>query len=238
MIFYYVRHGDPIYNPDSLTPLGQRQAEAVGRRLAMHGLDKIYSSPSIRAKLTATPACEMLKKDMTVLDWCDEGLAFREMIVEYEPGKRKWVFQHKATRELLASPEVRALGAKWYTHPAFENTLYEAGVKRVREEADKLMLSLGYRHDEERSGYIAEEPTNERVALFAHQGFGLLFLSSILDIPYNDFCTRFDIGLTGVTVIEFSAAKGGFCIPVVLQHSNDSHIYSDGLPTKYNNMYI
>ena len=33
MLFFYVRHGDPIYNPDSLTPLGQRQAEAVGKRL-------------------------------------------------------------------------------------------------------------------------------------------------------------------------------------------------------------
>ena len=29
MLFYYVRHGDPIYTPDSLTELGHRQAEAV-----------------------------------------------------------------------------------------------------------------------------------------------------------------------------------------------------------------
>ena len=31
MLLLYVRHGDPIYSPDSLTPLGERQAEAVGR---------------------------------------------------------------------------------------------------------------------------------------------------------------------------------------------------------------
>ena len=41
MILYYVRHGDPIYNPDSLTPLGQRQAEAVGKRLALYGIDEV-----------------------------------------------------------------------------------------------------------------------------------------------------------------------------------------------------
>jgi len=29
MILFYVRHGDPIYDPDSLTPLGKRQAEAL-----------------------------------------------------------------------------------------------------------------------------------------------------------------------------------------------------------------
>lgn len=28
MIFFYIRHGDPIYVPDSLTPLGMRQADA------------------------------------------------------------------------------------------------------------------------------------------------------------------------------------------------------------------
>lgn len=235
MILYYVRHGDPIYNPDSLTPLGHRQAEAVGRRFAVHGLDKIYSSPSVRARQTAMPTCEILKKDMVVLDWCCESLAWNDMTVEYEQGKLTWAFFHRPTRELFTSPEVRALGDKWYTYPAFENTRFEAGVKRVREEADKFMLSLGYRHDVLRSGYIAEEPTDERVALFAHQGFGLLFLSTILDIPYNDFSTRFDIGHTGVSVIEFSASKGGFCIPRLLQHSNDSHLYKEGLGTRYQN---
>ena len=29
MLLYIVRHGDPIYQPDSLTPLGERQAEAI-----------------------------------------------------------------------------------------------------------------------------------------------------------------------------------------------------------------
>ena len=212
MILYYVRHGDPIYNPDSLTPLGHRQAEAVGRRFAVHGLDKIYSSPSVRARQTAMPTCEILKKDMVVLDWCCESLAWNDMTVEYEQGKLTWAFFHRPTRELFTS-----------------------GVKRVREEADKFMLSLGYRHDALRSGYISEEPTDERVALFAHQGFGLLFLSTILDIPYNDFSTRFDIGHTGISVIEFSASKGGFCIPRLLQHSNDSHLYKEGLGTRYQN---
>ena len=61
MLLYYVRHGDPIYNPDQLTPLGQRQAEAIGKRLAVHGIDKIYSSTSTRAYQTALPLAEMLK---------------------------------------------------------------------------------------------------------------------------------------------------------------------------------
>ena len=62
MIFYYIRHGDPIYDPDSLTPLGRRQAEAAGKRLSVFGVDKIYASSSTRAIQTSQPTCEMLKK--------------------------------------------------------------------------------------------------------------------------------------------------------------------------------
>ena len=46
MLLFYIRHGDPIYNPDSLTPLGHRQAEAVAKRLALYGIDEIYASSS------------------------------------------------------------------------------------------------------------------------------------------------------------------------------------------------
>ena len=245
MIFYFIRHGDPIYDPDSLTPLGHRQAEAVGKRLSVYGIDKIYSSSSTRAMQTAQPTCEMLKKDMTVLDWCNEAIAWDEISVEYEKGKRTWCFQHKPTVDIFARKDVRALGKDFYKHELiannelYANTMFEEGLGRIQREADVLFLSLGYRHDEERGGYIAENPTNERVALFAHQGFGLAFLCCVLDIPYNDFCTRFDFGHSGMTVIEFSAQKGELCVPKILQLSNDSHLYKEGLATKYQNrIYI
>ena len=41
MLLFYIRHGDPIYNPDSLTPLGHRQAESVAKRLSMFGIDEM-----------------------------------------------------------------------------------------------------------------------------------------------------------------------------------------------------
>ena len=64
MLLFYVRHGDPIYSPDSLTPLGHEQAKALAKRLLPHGIDEIYSSPTKRAQLTATPIAELLKKEI------------------------------------------------------------------------------------------------------------------------------------------------------------------------------
>lgn len=53
MLFYFIRHGDPIYDPDSLTPLGHKQAEALAKRLCVYGLDEIYTSTSNREGLPA-----------------------------------------------------------------------------------------------------------------------------------------------------------------------------------------
>ena len=46
MIFFYIRHGDPIYNPDSLTPLGMRQADAIAKRLSLYGKNQEQNKPS------------------------------------------------------------------------------------------------------------------------------------------------------------------------------------------------
>ena len=60
MLLFYIRHGDPVYDPDSLTPLGLKQAEAVAKRLALFGIDEIYASN------THMPCNERLSKAKTM----------------------------------------------------------------------------------------------------------------------------------------------------------------------------
>ena len=234
MLFFYIRHADPIYNPDSLTPLGERQAEALAKRLYLYGIDKVYCSSSNRAMLTASPTCQLNKKELTVLDFANESHIWNELTVKREDGSKTWLFHDKETVDFLVSSEMRAYGLKWYEHPRFKDKGYDAGFERIRDESDKLFESLGYKHDRERNGYIPVAPTKERVALFAHQGFGIAFLSAVLDIPYPDFCTHFDLSHSSMTVINF-AGDNGLVVPKVLQLSNDSHLYKEGLATNYNN---
>ena len=42
MLFFYIRHGDPIYDPDSLTALGEKQADSLAKRLSVYGIDRIF----------------------------------------------------------------------------------------------------------------------------------------------------------------------------------------------------
>ena len=236
MIFYYIRHGDPIYNPDSLTELGKRQAEAVGKRLAQHGIDKIFASTSNRAILTATPLSEITKKEIVQLDFCNESHAWDDFAVPCANGNYTWAFTHNETLKLFTSKAISSLGDKWYEYEGFKDYNFKKGVERVNRETDALLLSLGYQHIREEGFYKAINHNNERVALFAHQGFGLAFLSSLLDIPYPQFSSRFDMSHTGVTVIEFKPMdKDGMVIPCVFSLSDLSHIHKENLPTRYNN---
>ncbi|MBQ8397877.1 MAG: histidine phosphatase family protein [Clostridia bacterium] len=236
MLFFYIRHGDPTYKPDELTPLGRRQAEAVAKRLALYGIDRIYSSTSNRAYETALPTAELLKKEVTQLDFCHEHHAYMEMSVINAEGKRTWAFGSPEYRRLFMQPDVLALGQQWYDHPAFaDHPTFKSSVGRVNGEVDALFATLGYEHDRATGTWRAAAPTEERIALFAHQGFGMSFLSSVLDIPYPLFATHFDMSHTGMTVIEFKD-HDGIAVPKVLTLANDSHLYREGLPTRYHNV--
>lgn len=234
MLIFYIRHGDPIYNPDSLTQLGHRQAEALSKRLALYGIDRIFSSTSNRAIETAIPISELVKKEIELLDFCNEDHAWHEFTVENGNGGLCWAFQDKNICRLFVGDEIKRLGEKWYEHPAISDYNFKSGVDRVNSEVDKWMQTLGYEHNRKDGLYRAVAPTNERIALFAHQGFGFAFLSSLLNIPYPQVATHFDMGHTGMTVIEFTATDD-IVIPKVLTLSDDSHIYREGLPTYYNN---
>ncbi|MBR5307741.1 MAG: histidine phosphatase family protein [Clostridia bacterium] len=234
MLFYYIRHGDPIYEPDSLTPLGLRQAEAVGKRLSQYGLDKIYTSTSERAVLTSKPTCEMLRMEAELLDFANETHAYRELTINRaSDGKKGWLFHSADGRQILTNPELRALGFKWYEHESIAKYNFAKGMERIADNADALFASLGYEHERYSGRYRAVSPNKKRVALFAHQGFGIAFLSLVLDIPYPYFALSFDMTHTGVTVIEFPD-DGEYSYPRILTYSDMSHIYREGLPAVYN----
>lgn len=234
MLLFILRHGDPIYNPDSLTEKGHIQAQALAKRLALYGIDKIYSSSMIRAQQTAHPTEVLLNKTAELADWAREDILYREWST-VNNGTRRWIF-HNPEKAMLRDPSVSALGLRWYEHPLFSEIPGEREYMRLLEHSDELLLRHGYRHDRENCRYIAENHTDERVAMFCHQGFGLSWLGVMLDIPLPIIWSGFDFSHTGMTVVEFKPDENGIVLPQVLTLSNDSHLYKEGLPTKYNNI--
>jgi len=73
MRIVFVRHGEPNYELDCLTPLGRKQAKAAAERLRKEEIEEIYSSPFGRAMETAQAASDALNiHPIQVLDFMHE----------------------------------------------------------------------------------------------------------------------------------------------------------------------
>lgn len=153
MLLYFLRHGEPIYNPDKLTEYGILQAEALSKRLVLSGIDEIYSSSSNRVIMTAQPLADALKKEIRILDFANEKYLFRDMAVD-EDGSMDWFFMKEKYIKALLSDEVRSLNDKWYEHKFFKNTSIEYCIKRVSQSSDDFLMSLGYEHDKKNHYFI------------------------------------------------------------------------------------
>ena len=72
MRLLFIRHGDPDYEHDSLTPKGEREAELLADKMEGEQLTHIYISPLGRAQRTAEATLGRLHRQGTTLDWLRE----------------------------------------------------------------------------------------------------------------------------------------------------------------------
>ena len=175
-----------------------------------------------------------MKKDMELVDFAHEEYAAKEFWVKTNE-KNCWIFQDKESRLLFADEAIISLGHKWYKHPALRD--FKQGIDRVYKDTYEFSKMLGYAHIKNSAKYRILHSSNERIAFFAHQGFGIAFLSTVLNIPYPIIANHFDMCHTGITAIVFQEI-GNYAIPKVLTLSSDSRLYKEGLPTKYNNRLL
>ena len=236
MILYIIRHGDPIYDPDSLTPKGHRQAEAVGRRLSNVGISKIYSSPMIRAQQTAQPLAEMMHLDINIENWASEYTAFREMSMDVD-GVTTWYW--RMPPEKFVNDDTIAAYDDWYDMPSLKGhgESIKGGMDRIRACSDEFIARHGYRR--EGALYRIERPNDDRIAIFCHEGFSKAWVAQLLGIAPHLFAASFDVTHSGIIILEFRNNENGITRPRCIAWSDTSHIYEERLPMTFiNGIYI
>ena len=67
-----IRHGDPDYVHDDLTPAGRREAELLSDRIAPMEVEQYFVSPLGRAKATAAPTLQKVGRTAVECDWMQE----------------------------------------------------------------------------------------------------------------------------------------------------------------------
>ena len=56
---------------------------------SVHGLDKIFASPLVRAQQTAKPTCELLGLDCQIEEWISENADWQDLSVTKDVYKRQ-----------------------------------------------------------------------------------------------------------------------------------------------------
>jgi len=225
MILYIIRHGEPDYVTDSLTDVGKRQAEALAKRLKMHGVDEIYTSPLGRAVETAKPTCELLGLSYSIEPWMNEDKVFNALSIIDENGERDWAFGGQQTKLI----EGEYLNKEWYENPIFSScNAPQEFYKYIADCSDEFIKRLGYK----RKGNVYEivSKNDKKIAAFCHHGFGTVWLSHLLNIPPHIFWSAFDIHHSSVTILEFHNYPNKITSPQCMCLSDISHIYKDNVP--------
>ncbi len=232
MLLYLIRHGDPDYANDTLTEKGRLQAEALAKRLSLHGLDRLYVSPLGRAKATAAPTEAALGMQAEEIDWLSENYGFSIASEPDGEGHRRWMF-HRQPSDCKTEENMVFLPHGDEDPPVFAGTGITAKLGEFATRADPFFEGLGYRR--EGAIYRILTPSEERVALFCHQGLGLTLLCHLLAIPPQIFYSTFDIAHSSVSILHFCNYENGFTAPKCIQLSDLSHLYGEGLPYQYSN---
>jgi len=216
---YLIRHGDPDYANDTLTERGHQEARALAGYLAGQGITRVYASPMGRARDTARYTSDTLGIPVDTLPWTAE-LGVR---ATGEERRTAWDIHGHLIRnsDYLSDP---AVFERIPTLPASE---VRAILEQLRRDSDRFLSTLGYQRD---GGiYRVRRSTPDRIALFAHGGLGLTWLSLLLEIPTPLLWSGFFLHTSSVTQILFDERDDGFATPRCIMMSALPHLYASGL---------
>ena len=98
-----IRHAEPDYSVDSLTPKGKLEAELLSRRLVSYSVRDFYTSPLGRARDTAAYTLKKLGRTAESLPWLRE---FSGSYPDPETGKRRIVAWDLKPRIWISFPGI------------------------------------------------------------------------------------------------------------------------------------
>lgn len=216
-----IRHGDPDYSIDSLTPVGWEEARLLAERIVKLDVKAFYVSPLGRAQDTASLTLQKMNRTAETLPWLREFSARVTKPNKIQPGVAwDWLPQ-----DWTAEP--RFYTAEDWTKPeAYEKADVAALAKEVADGLDTLLAKHGYRR--EGKLYRAERANEDTVVLFCHFGVECVILGHLLGISpvllWHGACAA----PTSVTTLTTEERREGIAYFRMNAFGDTSHLYIAG----------
>lgn len=220
MIIYLIRHAEPDYPNQTITAAGHLEAQALANHLQEVGIDRIYCSPIKRAMHTMQYTADRLGIEPVIepwtreLDWQVPDPDGRPMAAWNIPGETVRANRPYPGHETWAEREPY-LG-------------YAERFEAMKRDSDAFLERHGYVREGGR--YRLQSPNREAIALFCHLGFGLTWLSHMLELPFPLVWSSFWLAPSSVTTILLEERSERWAVPRCTGLGCVAHLHKAGLP--------
>ncbi len=225
-----IRHADPDYDNDSLTPKGEVEAELLSRWAKTQKFDAVYCSPLGRAQKTCQACQRKMGFSYETLHWLREFSATVFCPTSHEKSI-PWDLMPSffVKRPLLYHNE------RWMEDVLFANSNMKEKYQEVKDGLEALLKKHGY----ERDGKLfrAVRPNRDTVVLFCHFGLLSVIFSILADcspyVIFQNFCAL----PSSVTTLITEEREPGKAIFRCVGFGDLSHLASAGEVPSYSGTF-
>jgi len=226
MKLFFIRHGDPDYEKDSLTEKGFREASLLADYLYQthFHMDHCYVSPLGRAKDTARFTLEKLQAQAVEMEWLKE---FPCRIWRPDTDDKKKICWDWLPADWTVNDDFYS-----YEHWIENERMSEGEVgeeyRRVTSAFEELLNKHGYK--KEGRVFMAERANNETIVFFCHFGITAVLLSYLLSISPMILWHNFVAAPSSVTSVVTEERRKGIASFRVTGYADISHLKTANEP--------
>ena len=223
MKIWLIRHGDPDYTVDSLTPKGWREAQCLAEKFLRDRpeIRDFYVSPLGRAKDTASLTLDALGRTARELDWLRE---FPPRIDRPDRADSSicwdWLPQDWTKRDGFYSAQA------WSDEEEMRAGGVQEAYAYVAQNLDLLLAQYGYEREDKI--YRVHAANNDTIVLFCHFGVGCVIISHLLGISPMPLWHGMCAAPSSVTRLVTEERRRGIASFRMTQYGDVSHLYAMG----------
>ena len=226
-----IRHGDPDYMNDTLTPVGRREAEMLAERIAPMDVAEYFVSPLGRAKATAAPTLEKAGRTASEQVWLQE---FSVPVDRPDVDGMSHVPWDWLPQDWLRDPRFFD-PVRWKENEIFRSAKVGEYYDMAAGAFDALLAEHGYVRDG--LYYRAERPNAETLVFFTHFGMSCVLLSHLMHVSPMVLWHGTCMAPASVTTVYTEERRPGTAFFRAAAMGDTSHLYAKGADPSFSGRF-
>lgn len=217
MNLYFIRHAEPDYEHDTITPTGHGQAEKLAEYYADLKVDELYHSSMGRAGITASYLAKKWNIEAKAIDWARE-LKWGKSNGDANDKMSPWSLKDK----IIATTQTYPKADEWKNLPELQNDQLVSDYEIHCNALDDFLAEHGYIRCGQ--GYKAVAPNDKTVVIVCHGGVISALISYLTNVPFFQYISHMGVDLTAVSKFNLRGQGNEFHPAQVIYINSQTHL--------------